>query len=401
MKYARSAVVTGMVLMAAVMFAGCSRNNPIQPTSDHSAFDVLASSPTGAQLNVRVQTCDQLRQMLTVCDRPDTIMANQNCEVVRVQNGQATAASFGDIHPGDSLQVFGSRQQNNYIYAYRLQIKYQEAQGYQVAARVATTDRNRLMLTFQDRPDTCVATQQCECTRQCQRTQFGLDFADIQPGDSVQVFGSRQQDGFIHAQRIKVCATDAGGRWDISFKDTIAAIDYELGTFTVKNRTELITTDENTVVKAVLVVVNPPTDNGKNRGGVSLGTPPQWGQTFIDTLLSFTDLEVGDLVTVHALYVDDQTLLAACITLSDCTNLNQKCVQFTAPIATIEVGTRTVTFDGQAWIGQVCNGAKLIGLDGEELTLADFVIGDLVAVKGFPLSESELRISQMEKVTAL
>jgi hypothetical protein len=337
--------------------------------------------------------------MLTAYDRPDTIIANQNCQVVKIQNGQDISAGFGDIHPGDSLQVFGNRQQGNYTYAYRLQIKYQEAQSYQLAARVQTTDRNRLMLTFYDKPDTAIASQHCEFARQCQRFQFGLGFDDIKPGDSVQVFGSRNQDGTIQAQRIKICATDPGGRWDIAFKDTIATIDYELGTLTVKNRTELITTDENTLVKGVLVVSGEPVDNGKNMGGAALGGPGQWGPTYADTLLSFTDLQVGDVVTVHALYVDEQTLLASCITLANCTNLNQKCVQFTAPLATIDVATRIVTFDGQAWLGQVCNGAKLLGLDGEELTLADFATGDLVAVKGFPLTETDLRISQMVKVT--
>jgi hypothetical protein len=80
-------------------------------------------------------------------------------------------------------------------------------------------------------------------------------------------------------------------------------------------------------------------------------------------------------------------------------NCNDKqCTTFSAALATIDVDARTVTFDGLDWLGTVCNGARLIGLDGEELTLADFAVGDYVAVKGFPVDDQTLKICEMVKI---
>jgi hypothetical protein len=395
----RVMIVAGILILAAAFGAGCSRETATQPVMDDAVLMSASAIAGEAQFIAQVRTTNEAQRMLTFQERPEIVVAYQNCKVVRMQNGQESPAGFGDIHPGDTVKVFGEPGQYNYVYAYRLQIQYQTPENYQFAARVQTTDQNRMTITFQERPDTVIALQHCEFARQCFGFQFRVQFSDIQAGDSVQVQGEKHQDGYLYAHRVQVCTTDPGGRWDISFKDTITTIDYTLGTFTVTNRSELITTDENTKIWGVTEVIVPPSDNGRNGGsGASLGDPDGSGRHLTDTALQFTDLVVGDVVTVHAMFVDETTLLTTCIRLTDCGEIKKKCVEFVDQLASVDPDTRVVTFVGQGWTGDVCNGAQLIGLSGEELTLADFTAGETVAVKGLPMTEDTLRISRMEKV---
>lgn len=401
MKANKLLIAAGMIMLIVVLGVGCSRDSVTQPAIDDAVLFSVSNETDQAQLTAQVQTKDEVQRKLTFKEHPDTVIAYENCQVVRFQNGQESPAEFGDIHPGDSIQVYGDRRQSSYVYAYRLRIQYQTPENYQFAARVQATDQNRKMIMFQDRPDTVIAQQHCEFARHCFGFQFQVEFSDIKPGDSVQVQGEKHQDGYMYARRIQVCTADPGGRWDVSFKDTIATIDYTLGTLTVANRSELITIDENTEIFGVTVTITDPADNGRGGGGdAALGYPGGSGPHYADTSLSFTDLAVGDVVTVHAMYVDETTLLATCIRLTDCAEINKKCIEFVDQLASVDLDTRIVTFVGQTWTGEVCNGAQLIGLDGEELTLADFALGETVAVKGFPVTEQTLRISKMEKVTA-
>lgn len=393
-------IVAGILILAAAFGAGCSRDGVTQPAVDDGALFTVSAETDGTQFIAQVRTRDEARRVLTFHERPETVIAHRNCEVVRMQNGQESPVGLEDIHPGDTIQVTGEPLQNNYFYAYRLRIQYQEPAGNQFAARVQATDQNRWMIMFQDKPDTVIAPQNCEFARHCFGFQFQVQFSDIQAGDSVQVQGEKHQDGYLHANRVQICTSDPGGRWDISFKSNIATIDYTLGTFTVTDRSELITTDENTKIWGVNTVVVPPVDNGHNSGdgGASLGYQDGEQPHYSDTALAFTDLAEGDAVMVHAMFVDPNTLLATCIRLTDCTEAKKKCVEFTDELASVDVDTRVVTFVGQSWTGEVCPGAQLFGLDGEELTLADFAAGETVAVKGFPLTEDTFRISKMEKV---
>lgn len=397
----RVMIVAGILMLAAAFGVGCSRENATQPAIGDAVLYAVSAEAGEAQFVAQVQTREETQRKLTFHERPEIVIANQNCEIVRFQNGQESPAEFDDIHPGDTVHVYGDRRQSNsnYVYAYRLRIRYQTPQNYQFAARVQATDQNRMMIMFRDRQDTVIAQQHCEFARQCFGFQFRVQFSDIQPGDSVQVQGEKHQDGYLYARRVQVCTADPGGRWDISFKDTIATIDYTLGAFTVANRSELITIDGHTKIVGVTVVIAELVDDARDNGdGASLGYQDGAGPHYADTALEFTDLAVGDVVTVHAMFVDETTLLATCIRLTNCGDIKKKCVEFTDQLATIDVDARVVTFVGQTWTGEVCNGAQLIGLDGEELTLADFAAGETVAVKGFPLTEDTLRISKMEKV---
>lgn len=271
----------------------------------------------------------------------------------------------------------------------------------QLGARVATTDQNRLMLTFEGSNDTAVAYQNCQIVRLENDNESPVPFVDIHKGDSVQVNGVRQQDGYVYAHKICICQS-LGGQYDLAFRDTIVTIDYAAGTFTVAGRAETILADGNTLIWGNIIIKHYGDPHMfQNRNQLSAGScaaklNPDYYVTTRDTILAFTDLAPGDVVEVRAKIVDEATLLAVRIKVANCPD--RVCVEFDAVLATIDVDARIVTFDGLTWIGHVCNGARLIGLDGEPLTLADFAVGELVAVKGTPLEGDTLRICQLVKL---
>jgi hypothetical protein len=395
----RKASAGALVLAVLVMLAlGCTRNSPVQPASvDPTAFSGVEAL-TLVQFTALVQTRDEAQRMLTFLEKPDTVVANQNCEITRLQNGQEDSVSFGDIHAGDSVQVFGDKNQNGYVYAYKLRIRWQNSDSCQFAARIATMDQTRMMLTFRDRGDTVFADQNCVCVRQCNRLEIRVQFSQLQPGDSVRVSGIRGSDGYIDARQIHICMSDPTGRWDIAFRDTVATIDYTAGTLTVAGRSELILVDSNTIIRGILVRITPGAE-GRGNIDATLAGPNSRGKSFVDTMLTITDLQIGDIVLIHAVFLDSATLLAKCITLVDIVQFEKKqCVEFTDVLASIDVASRIVTFEGVSWIGLVCNGALLTGLDGEPLVLDDFSAGDMVAVKGFPMEGDTLKVSQMAKM---
>ncbi|MEW6052074.1 MAG: DUF5666 domain-containing protein [Candidatus Zixiibacteriota bacterium] len=276
----------------------------------------------------------------------------------------------------------------------------------QFSARVETTDQNRLMLTFVGNPDTVFALHNCQIVRLKGSTEAPIPFTDIQPGDSMGVVGTRNQDGYVYATKLQLCQSAAGLGYDLAFRDTIATIDYAAGTFTVKNHTQSILVDENTVIWGVITkqqfgpmdpTIDPNGPNGdcNNSAGKPNPDGPGGFQVSHDTSLVFSDLQVGDVVEVRANIVDEATLLAGKIKLINCPE--KLCVTFEAYLASVDVTARVVTFDALPWIGTVCQGAKLTGLDGEPLTLADFATGEFVSVKGFPLAGDTLKVCQMEK----
>jgi len=272
-------------------------------------------------------------------------------------------------------------------------ISYAQAgEPVQFAACVATANQSERKLTFAGRPDTVIAAQECIIVRLNNEQETPIPFEDIQPGDSAQVNGVRMQDGSVMAHRIRICES-----WDVAFRDTITSIDYSAGTFTVAGRPEVITTDSATIFWGNLIVRHQLNQyqNREQTAGCLLRQNPEYYSTAHATPLVFTDLEVGDVVEVRADIIDESTLLAVMVKVANCND--KECVTFNAYVATIDVDARTVTFDGQDWLGAVCNGARLIGLDGEELTLADFAVGDYVAVKGFPIDDQTLKICEMVK----
>jgi len=269
----------------------------------------------------------------------------------------------------------------------------QAGEPVQFAARVATANQSERMLTFAGCPDTVIAAHECVIVRLNNEQETPIPFEEIQPGDSVQVNGVRMQNGSVMAHRIRICES-----WDVAFRDTITSIDYSSGTFTVAGRPEVITTDSATVISGNHITRHEWNryQNREQSAGCLLRQNPEYYTTSRTEPLVFTDLEVGDVVEVRADIVDESTLLAVMVKVANCND--KQCTTFSAALATIDVDARTVTFDGLDWLGTVCNGARLIGLDGEELTLADFAVGDYVAVKGFPVDDQTLKICEMVKI---
>jgi hypothetical protein len=392
-------LLIGAVVLGA-MVVGCNTNPIDSATGDRASLNAIAAGPV--QFAAKVATMDQAQRMLTFEGCPDTVIANQNCEVIKMQNGMEVVGHFGDIKKGDSLQVSGERRQERLVYAYRIRICPDSGSGNQFAGRVRTMDMNQLMLTFMGKPDTIIANQNCQVVRWQNGGEAPTQFWQIKAGDSVEVMGQRHQNGYMYANKVKVCGDKNGCQYDVAFRDTIVAIDYAAGTLTVKNRIETILVDSSTMIYGVIVrMYEPPTDGGARQqqgAGAGDGTGYGYRVQAKDTLLTLTDLAVDDVIEVRAKVIDANTLLAVSITLAACNDVEKKCVEFTAALASVDVDARIVTFDGLSHIGTVCNGAKLTGLDGEVLTLADFAVGEFVAVKGFPLEGDTLKICQMTKV---
>lgn len=268
----------------------------------------------------------------------------------------------------------------------------------QFAARVATTDQYRQMLTFVGQPDTVVAAQNCQIVRLNNGQDTPIPFSEIHPGDSVDVNGTRQQSCYVIASRLQLCQDDTGC-YDVAFSDTILTIDYANNSFTVKGRTEVIIVDSNTVIWKQIFFFRGPNglgdgteerDRYQSEGGKNGGRR--------DTTLAFSDLAVGDVVEVEANIVSPDTLLALSIKIANCGQW-RPFLEFRSYLASVDLAAKTVTFTDQTWIGWVCEDAELTGLLDETLTLADFAVGDYVSVKGFATTGDTLKIRQMSKET--
>jgi hypothetical protein len=271
----------------------------------------------------------------------------------------------------------------------------------QFSAQVKTVNQSQRMLTFEGRPDTTVAAHNCLIVRFKNEMETPIPFVDVGPGDAVNVFGQRQQNGMVIANKIQVYQQTCDG-YDLAFRDTIATIDYASGSFTVNNHTQMILIDENTYIWGITTQnkmsnqynVELRAHSSTSLGDPGLGTGESHNMTVV---LDFTDLAVGDIVEVKANIVNEETLLAVKIKLAAASRT--ECNIINAYIATIDYETRLVTFDGYGWIGYVCPKARLTGLDGEVLTLEDFAVGDYVAVKGYNTGDANvLNICKMEKI---
>ena len=270
----------------------------------------------------------------------------------------------------------------------------------QFEARVRTMDQNRLMLVFMGMNDTVVAAHNCEIVRLNNTGETPIPFTDIHNGDSLKINGVKQQNQYILAYKIQNYTGECFN-YDLSFRDTIISIDYDAQTFTVANRSEVITIDENTAIWGTIThqIGYDNHINGDTPGSGSTGKMIyQFMSSAKDTTLTFADLAIGDVVEIKANVVDEATLLAVKIKIANCLDPQQVCTQFTAPLASVDVDAKIVTWEGTAWIGLVCKGSQLLAADGTELTLADFAPGENVAVKGLPLTGDTLKVCKMQKV---
>lgn len=264
------------------------------------------------------------------------------------------------------------------------------------SARVMAMEQATRRLMFAGEPDTVIAMQNCEVFKLSANHQVRAQFSDIRPGDSVEVTGHQEANGDVVAQRLRIMASDGTCGYDLAFRDSIATIDYANGTFTVFGRSETILIDENTVIWGTKTT---------NQHQALTGQEPQQNQSQEryrkDEVIpyAFTDLEAGDVLEIRADIVNETTLLAISIKIANCSQ--KQCITFDAPIATIDLELNQVTFVGVDWIGTVCNNALLLGVDGNPIALEDLAVGTLVSVKGFPTSETELKICKITILPSL
>ncbi|HOD66321.1 MAG TPA: hypothetical protein PLR32_06360 [candidate division Zixibacteria bacterium] len=381
----------GLLLTAMI---GCSESPTAPQTggSDGTAVESKAPAADSLQLRARVQTVDQNRLRLTLEGETDTVATLQNCQIVRYSGFSEAPVPFTEIRVNDSVEVAGHRYQNACVNAYRIGI-CEEPGAVRYAARVETVNRDRRMLTFAGKPDSVIANLNCAVVRLNGNSEAPVPFDEINPGDSVQLYGERNQNRYVYARHLGVCSPGGGG-YDVAVRDTITSIDYAAGTFTIAGRTELITVDSETVIWTNLRILHEqPDENGRDRMGMALSDGGNFYRSDHDSILAFTDVAVGDVIELRADIVNETTLRAAVIKLTpECLS---RCLAFSDRLATIDVAARLVTFENETRICWVCPGAKLRDRDGAEITLADFAVGDFVAVKGYPLAGDTLKISQM------
>jgi hypothetical protein len=263
----------------------------------------------------------------------------------------------------------------------------------QFAAKVAVANHEERMLAFEGIPDTVIAARNCIIVRLKNDHETPIPFSDIKKGDSLAVEGFRQQSQYVIANRIQH-QTCPDGNYDLAFRDTVVTIDYAAGSFTVASHTQTILIDSATVVWGNIIYQPFQYGPGAGINHTSPNAGKIWPYRSHDTILAFTDIEVGDVVEVKADIIDSATFLAVTIKIANCQS-KERCVRFDAHLATIDAETRIITFAENPWIGKVCNGANLVGLGGEELTLADFAAGDFVAVKGIPITADSLKVNEI------
>lgn len=262
----------------------------------------------------------------------------------------------------------------------------------QFVAVVATTDEATRTLTFDGVDYVVVADADCEIVRIIAGDETVVTFADIVVGDSVKVCGLTQDDGSILAHKIRIYANDGCINYDLRFRDQIVTIDYAGGAFTVAGMTETIVVDNNTVIWTT--VGGGMAASGDGYDGDPGGTVARDAGVQRVTL-AFTDLAEGYVVEVKALIEDAATLRAVEIKVAS--ESFRECQLFEATLASVDLATRIVTFDGLDWIGTVCQNALLSDTDGTALLLEDFAAGDLVSVKGIPLEGDTLKVCAMAK----
>ncbi len=378
-------------LAVVMLMIGCSSESPLSPSNNSIASNkgggTNANLAAQVEFGSHVASVDVDLRKLTFTTNTEVVYAAADAEIVRRNGGSETPITFSEIVVGDSVEVRGNRQADNSVLADRIRVK-SEDNGAEVefGGRVATINALARTMTFVGNPATINVMPNAEVMNH--DLQIQIDLSEIIVGDSVDIRGTNQPDGSILADRVRLRKPDALEDSDLEFESRITAIDYSAGTFSVTGRTETITVDASTIIYAHLSH----SEDGLGKRG--RGSDDAIGA--MDTLLSFTDLKVGDSVEVHANFVNASTLQAVRIELEDLDGVIED-IQFTAAIATIDVATRTVTFVGQTWNGSVSATAVLTGFNNEPIALDNFQVGQLVEVKGFPGAGSTLQVVRMHK----
>lgn len=269
----------------------------------------------------------------------------------------------------------------------------------QFVATIATIDYDSQMLTFVEEEATVYADEECEVVEVVAGVENYIEFADLVAGDRVKICGITQEDGTVLANKICLYSGEEFCQYDLAFRDTIATIDYDNGTFTVYNRDEVITVDGATIIWGIETSwqqEGTTTDPDKTASATSqFNEDPKREH---EVPYTFDELKPGFVVEVKANIVDESMLYATNIKLAN--SSLRVCVVFDTQLASIDLDLQTVTFSDNDWIGYVCKGALLLDADGLPILLEDFQVDDMVSVKGFPVIDGgdSLRVCEMTKL---
>lgn len=398
MVHSRVTRTMGFLLMfALIALIGCSENNPMSSTNSRS---LDARTLASTELYGRVATIDPVSRAMTLVGNSTPIQIDADAEVVFKDGGSETPIELTDINPGDSAEVRGVMSAGT-LMADRLRIRGADDNGNEMefGGRVASVDPVGRTIALMNNAMLITVLPNAEIVQKSGGVELPIELADFHTGDSVDIRGTVQADGSLAADRVRLRVGREDFSADLEFKSTVTEIDYANGTFMVAGRTELITTDANTFIFVK-------TDGDRSGNGSSMrrgddDTNPESDDDRLTLPIAFTDIAVGDTVEVYANVLDAATLYATVIELEDGAMEHALEVEFKDVLASIDLGTGTVTFVNSSWVGTVVAGADLAGLSNEPLSIDAFSAGEIVEIKAFQTGENTLDIVRMHKDNTL
>jgi hypothetical protein len=257
-------LLVGVCMSLAI--SSCSNDQPLAPLSNNLDISNYAAPPGGpVQFAARVATTDQNRQRLTFVGQPDTVVAAQNCQIVRLNNGQDTPIPFSEIHPGDSVNVQGNRQQGKNVAANRLQLCPDDTGCYDIDFRdtILTIDYANSSFTVKGRTEVITVDVNTVIWGQIiffrgnalddgsgegfqyqveeknggrGRRDTTLAFSDLTVGDVVEVEANIVSPDTLLALTIKIANC---GQWRpfLEFRSYLASVDVAAKTITFTDQT--------------------------------------------------------------------------------------------------------------------------------------------------------------------
>ena len=397
---ATGAAILALSILAAV---GCSdQSTPLAPNSNQSVNPLVgrAGSSGSTEIYGLVTSVDPSTRIMTINSSSLTIEVLSTAEVVSRNSGVETPITLSEIHIGDSAEVRGDSAAGNVLLADRVRIEIEDnnPNEVEISGRIAIVDAAARTITLQNNATLINVAANAEVVQKVSGMETPIELSDLSPGDSLDVRGDMQTDGSLLADRVRLRMSDDNDDFvaDTEFKSTITSIDYTAGTLTVASRTETITTDANTFIYMSDDIAGDDGHGNTPAGKMGPGSDddgPDGHRTRM--AIQFTDLVVGDTIEVHANVVDANTLYAVAIELEDGAFEANLEVEFKGVIATLDLGTRTVTFNNSSLTGVVVDNADLQNLADMPIGLDGFSVGTLVEVKGFKTGDQTFDIVRM------
>lgn len=397
-----------MALFLSLLFLqGCSKDRSSSPLSNDNAVtnssenETFSLSPSASlELYGRIESVDVENNSLTIVGISTLISVLENAEIVRKGSGDDVPITLSDIMPGDSVEARGTMAAGDTLLADRIRIREDDFPENEVYfdGRVESIDLSTRIILLVGNPQPITVDQNAEIVSKNGGSEIPILLSDIMPGDSVEIRTNLLPDGTFLANRVRVRTGGDDFASELRFKDTITMIDYEAKIIFFDSLPEVLLVDENTFIYMNSDV------GSKNSGSFALSGGGDDDDDDDDDIADTTkirieliDLKAGDFVEVHANRIHADTLYAVAIEIEDEVIDNRNEVEFKDFIATINYETGAITFENSTMVGTVLEGALLIGLMDEALAITDFVVGDIVEVRGFRTSDTSFDITRMEK----